>query len=256
MDRKALSSGFMELLRLETLPVAVRLLKSRGDLPKKPLPFKLNICQMISMARHQGRTVAGVPGEMVCAIGAACTGLIETPAAFRDGTAAVGRYVANADAGRVFFENTFKLGDRGSLFEALLVAPLAESEGWEPQVVLFYCNPAQAMRLVHSVVYETGEKVAADTVAEAAVCSSIGFVTESGRPVIGLPCAGDRRFGGTQNHELVFSAPFGMLERMILSLQELAETTQILPIAPNTMWTPQMPAAYTIRPEDLPGGVP
>lgn len=254
MDRKTLSSEFMELLRLETLPVAVRLLENRAGLPKKPLPFKLNICQMISMARHQGRTVAGVPEEMVCSIGAACTGLIETPAAFRDGTAAVGKYVADASAGRVFFQNTFKLGDRGRLFEALLVAPLAESEGWDPQAVLFYCNPAQAMRLVHSVVYETGEKVAGDTVAEAAVCSSIGFVTDSGRPVIGLPCAGDRRFGGTQNHELVFSAPFGMLERMIQALQELSETSRILPIAPNVMWTPRMPAAYTIGPKDLPEG--
>jgi uncharacterized protein (DUF169 family) len=28
------------------------------------------------------------------------------------------------------------------------------------------------------------------------------------KPIVGFPCAGERMFGGTQNHELVFVAPY------------------------------------------------
>jgi uncharacterized protein (DUF169 family) len=178
--------------------------------------------------------------------GAACTGLIETPEAFRDGSAAVGKYVADAEAGRKFFQNTFKLGDSGKRYDGILLSPLCDCAGDEPAAVVFYCNPAQVMRLVHSVLYRTGEKVAADTVAEAAVCSAIGFVVGTGRPVIGFPCAGDRRFGGTQNHELVFVCPPGLLEGMAAALSELSGAGPLYPVPPNVMWTPSMPPAYTI----------
>lgn len=254
MDCRELSDFFMQALRLETDPVAVRLYESASDLPKKPLPFKLNICQLISMARHQGRTASGVPERMVCSIGAACTGLIGTPEAFRNGTAAVGRYVENAEAGKRFFENTFKIGDSGRAFDAILLSPLRDAGGIVPDAVIFYANPAQVMRLIHACVYRTGEKVEAATVAEAAVCSAIGFVKSTGRPIVGFPCAGDRRFGGTQNTELLFAAPYGMLEDMAYALSDLGAVAPVYPVAPNVMWTPQMPAAYTIGDGDIENG--
>jgi len=254
MDCREMSEFFLKSLRLQTNPVAVRLYLTLEEVPKKPLPFKLNICQLISMARHQGRAAAGTPEGMVCSIGAACTGLIPTPQAYLDGTAGVGRYVESAEAGRRFFQNTFKLGDSGRQFAALLAAPLADACGYEPDVVLFYANPAQIMRLIHSCVYRTGDKVAADTVAEAAVCSAIGFVKATGRPVVGFPCAGDRRFGGTQDSELVLAAPFAMLPDMIMALEDLSAAGRLYPVAPNVMWTPQMPPAYTIGESDLGSG--
>jgi uncharacterized protein (DUF169 family) len=251
MDCREMSAFLMGTLRLDTYPVAIRLYATRDEVPQKPLPFRMNICQLISMARHQGRTAVGMPEGMVCSIGAACTGLIETPEAFRDGTAAVGRCVENAEIGKAFFDNTFKLGDNGRQFEALLASPLAESCVYQPDVVLIYGNPAQIMRLIHGCVYRTGEKVAADTVAEAAVCSAIGFAKATGRPIVGFPCAGDRRFGGTQNSELVFAAPFRMLEDVVSSIAALARSGPVYPVAPNVMWTPQMPPAYTIVQSDL-----
>jgi uncharacterized protein (DUF169 family) len=254
MDTREIARVFRDLLRLETQPVAMRFVPRGEELKRKPLPFKLNICQLISMARHQGRVSVGVPSSMVCSIGAACTGLIDTPAPFRDGTAAVGKYVADMEAGRTFFGNTFKLGDTGAGYDALMFAPLGEAAGFTPDVVLFYGNPAQIMRLVHATLYRTGEKVSADTVAEAAVCSAAGYALATGRPAIGFPCAGDRRFGGTQNHELVFVTPFDRIEGMAEALQELAEAGPLFPIPPNVMWTPSMPPAYTIGEEDLPGG--
>lgn len=242
---------FFSQLKFETRPVAVRLLADRAELGRKPFPMKLNICQLISMARHGGRATAAVPDRMVCAIGASCTGLVKTTPAFVSGEAAVGKYTVDAATGQVFFGNTYKLGDAGKVFDAIEIAPLGDA-AFEPQVVLFYTNPAQVMRLVHAVIRSSGEKVAADTVAEAAVCSAIGFVVGEDRPVIGFPCAGDRRFGGTQNHELVFAAPWHTVrDTMAPNLVEMAKQGPLYPVPPHVLYDPVMPLAYTLEEEDL-----
>ncbi|MFO7627007.1 MAG: DUF169 domain-containing protein [Candidatus Fermentibacteraceae bacterium] len=242
---------FFSQLKFETRPVAVRLLADRTELGKKPFPMKLNICQLISMARHGGRATAAVPDRMVCSIGASCAGLVKTTPALVSGEAAVGKYTADAEAGKVFFENTYKLGDGGKVYDAIELAPLGDAV-FEPQVVLFYANPAQVMRLVHTVNRKSGEKVAADTVAEAAVCSAIGFVLGEDRPMIGFPCAGDRRFGGTQNHELVFAAPWHTVrEVMAPNLVEMAKAGPLYPVPPHVLYDPVMPLAYTLEEEDL-----
>lgn len=250
MNAREIEDLFAGVLKFETRPVAVRLLSDRAGLGRKPFPARLNICQLISMARHGGRPAAGVPDRMVCAIGAACTGLVATPEPFTSGEAAVGKYTADAEAGRTFFMNTYKLGDNGKMYDAIEISPLGDA-GFEPDAVLFYANPAQVMRLVHSVVWRTGLPVSADTVAEAAVCSAIGYVMGEDRPVIGFPCAGDRRFGGTQNHELVFAAPWHTVrDVMAPNLTQLALQGPLYPVPPHVMYEPAMPPAYTLPRED------
>lgn len=237
-------------LKPETRPVAVRMVEKEGSTARKPLPIRMNICQLISLARHGGRVSTGVPERMVCSIGAACTGLVKTPDPFLTGEAAVGKYTESREAGRVFFENTYKLGDRGKKYSAIEVSPLGDAP-FQPGVVLFYGNPAQIMRLVHCAVWKTGEKVAADTVAEAAVCSAIGFALGEDAPMIGFPCAGDRRFGGTQNHELVFAAPWHTFrDTLAPNLVALAGQGPLYPVPPNMMFEAVMPPAYTLGGRD------
>ena len=47
-------------LKLDTLPVAVSLVEKTADLVEKPVPMKLNNCQLISMARHGGAYSSGI----------------------------------------------------------------------------------------------------------------------------------------------------------------------------------------------------
>lgn len=241
-----------KILRLETYPVAVKFYEDENELPGEPLDFQLNVCQLISMARHQGQANSGVPDRMVCAMGAACLGLISTPEVFTSGKAPVGLYCKDEEIGKIFMANTFKLGDTGKKYAAVLVASL-EVIGEAPDLVVIYGNPAQMMRLVHACVYDSGEKVAADTVCEAAVCSSIGFSLASNRPVIGFPCVGDRMFGGTQNYEMVFVAPYGLLhDRLVENLEVTASLgISTYPLPPNMYWTPLMFPAYMMQFEYL-----
>ncbi len=237
------------ILKLDTLPVAVGLVP-RGERPlKEPLELKVNNCQLISLARHRGEYSSGVPDRMVCAIGAACVGLVATPEEFTHGTAALGKYAASAEAGREFFKNTFKKGDSSVPWSAIQFAPLRDAR-FTPSAVVVYGNPAQVMRLVHANAWTEGEATLGDTVAEAAVCSSIGLAMEKNRAVLGLPCAGDRRFGGTQNHEMVFTAPFRKMKEIIIpSLKEMFETSgSLYPVAPSVLCEAVMPEAYTLKP--------
>jgi uncharacterized protein (DUF169 family) len=252
MHPQEIAEKLERILRLETRPTAVKFYESRQDLPKEPPNFPLNVCQLISMARHQGQVNGGMPDSMICAMGAACLGLIKTPEIFTSGQAPVGVYSKDEEAGRVFMANTFKLGDAGKKYEAVVIGALSAAEE-EPDVVVIYCNPAQVMRLIHAYAYDNGEKVSADTVAEAAVCSSIGFAMATGKPAIGFPCVGDRIFGGTQNHELVFVAPYSLVrDKLAANLEVTAQAgISVYPVPPNMNWIPSMPPVFVMRPEYL-----
>jgi len=254
MQPKDVSESIVRILHLETEPVAVKMYKDRQDLPKRPQNIKQNFCQLVSIARYQGRGNSSTADNMVCAFGAACLGLIETPEVISSGKAAVGVYTGTQEAAKNFMANTFKIGDNGKQFDGVMVKPLAEvTEDDEPDAVIIYVNPAQAMRLIHACAYDTGEKITADTVAEGAMCSCTSFSIETQKPSIGFPCAGDRIFGGTQNHELVFTAPYRLVkEKLVDRLEKTAAGGfSVFPVPPNMHWTPMMPPSYTIQSEYL-----
>ncbi|HPT24662.1 MAG: DUF169 domain-containing protein [Anaerolineaceae bacterium] len=250
MNPKELSENIVRILHLETYPVAVTLYEKEEDMPRHPLPHKHNFCQIVSMARTASRTNASVPEKMICAFGAASIGLIETPEVIRSGAAAVGAYMDDPVAAKNFMNNVYKLGDTGKKYAGVMVQALADvEEGQNPDVVLIYCNPLQAMRLIHANAYDTGEKITADTVAEGAMCSAVGFAAGEKKATIGFPCAGDRIFGGTQSYELVFAAPYDWVqEKLVNNLEQTAKGGfSVIPISPNMNWTPAMPSAYTIQ---------
>ncbi|MEA1883558.1 MAG: DUF169 domain-containing protein [Thermotogota bacterium] len=252
MTLKEMATELEQILRLDTRPVGIKMYEQAENLPKKAMPHKINICQIVSIARYQGRDNAGVPEKMICSMGAACVGLIKTTQAIASGKAAVGPYCKDEVAGKQFMANTYKIGDNGKKYSGIYAAALENSKE-EPDVVVIYANPAQIMRLIHANTYDAGEKTTADTVAEAALCSSIGYALEENKPVIGFPCAGDRIFGGTQNQEMVFAAPFKLFkEKLIENLKKTAEGGfSVFPVPPNMHWTPAMPPTYTIQDKDL-----
>ncbi|MDK2982104.1 MAG: hypothetical protein PWQ55_2451 [Chloroflexota bacterium] len=254
MEPQEISESIIKILHLETQPVAVKMYEHMADLPRHTQNIKQNFCQLVSIARYQGRGNSGTAESMICAFGAACLGLIETPEVISSGKAGLGIYTGNPQAAETFMSNVFKIGDSGKKYEAVMVKPLAEvTPEDEPDAVIIYVNPAQAMRLIHASSYDTGEKITADTVAEGAMCSCTAFAIANEKPMVGFPCAGDRIFGGTQNHELVYTAPYSLVAgKLVENLEATAKGGfSVFPVPPNMHWTPAMPPAYTIQPEYL-----
>ena len=249
MDILKVADDFMRILKLDTEPVAVKLLKNKNSAKSRIVKKPINVCQLVANARHQQRTSTGVPEHMVCALGAAALGLINTPEAMIDGTAAVNKYTKTAEAGREFFKNTYKIGDNGKKFEAAEIGPLRKHEDYDVFVV--YANPGQMLGLIHANSYLNGAMVKADTVAEGALCSAIGFAFGEQKPIVGIPCAGDRRFASTQHSELVFAAPMKDLERIHGSLLDLFNLGPIFPVPPMVDYETKMPKLYTLGEKDL-----
>jgi uncharacterized protein (DUF169 family) len=250
MDDKEISKIFKDILKLQTNPVAVKIIKDNNKDSCSSLRYKINICQMVAMARYHGKVTTQDASGMICALGASCLGLIKTPERLSSGKAFAGRYVKDEQAGKKFISNVYKLGDQGKQFNLVSIGPLGDIE--DPSVLVFYVNPGQILPLIHANIFDTGEKVYADTVAEGALCEAIGYSIKEKKARIGFPCAGDRRFGSTQKDELIFTISYSEMPRILENLLELKKLgVSVYPVAPNVMWTPSMPEAYTIQEEDI-----
>jgi uncharacterized protein (DUF169 family) len=246
-----IAHDFQSILKLDTAPIGVRFLQSKEDAKTGSTSKKLNFCQLVANARYQKRASCGFPEKMVCSLGAAALGLIKTPQQFVDGTAAVGKYTKDSNAGIHFFQNTYKLGDKKRIYKAIEVGPLESFSSLDVFVV--YANPAQMLGLIHANSYMDGRKTSGDTVAEGALCSATAFAMGEQLPIVGFPCAGDRRFANTQHGELLFAAPVKDLNRIHESLLELDRIGPIYPIPPHVDFEILMPSTYTIKESDLEG---
>lgn len=250
MDDKKASKIFEEILKLQTKPVAIKLCKENNDEQCSLIRYKINVCQMVAMARYHKKVTSQKASGMVCALGASCLGLMKTKETFISGSAVVSRYVKDKQTGKKFMSNVYKLGDNGKQYELVTVGPLGEVEN--SSAVVLYVNPGQVLPLIHANGFDNGEKISYDTVAEGALCEAIALSVGKEKVHIGFPCAGDRRFGGTQKDELIFSMPYNEIFRISKNLEDLTSLgVSVYPIAPNVMWTPIMPEAYTISEEDL-----
>lgn len=234
-------------LKLYSRPVGIDFYKNKTELAQGSPGTKMNICQFISVARYRGVESIVSAERTVCALGAACVGLIKTPLVFSSGMAAVGRYCKNAEIGQEFFRNTFKIGDSGETFAELRIAPL-DKMNTLPDVVIIYGLPVQIARLIHAYTYDTGKPVYCNGTAEAAVCSCVGFALTQKQPAMGIPCLGDRKYAGANVAEIVFVFPGPMLERIVNNLRTLGGE-QVLPAPPFINRTPSMSKDYEMKSE-------
>jgi len=154
--RKEISDGYMNILRLRTLPVGVKLLKDRKDLPGvSEIPAEpLTFCQFVTYARVYGRTLGVTQENMVCAIAKGNLGFSDFPKGMADRFAIVRTSTAEA------FEKILKTGLRlePGRVQAALVAPLEEGSV-DPDVVLLFADGAQMTRLIYASTYQTGERL-------------------------------------------------------------------------------------------------
>jgi uncharacterized protein (DUF169 family) len=244
-------------LRLKTLPVAVKFLKSKGDFPDKTrqpssaLGKRVTICQGVTMARVYGWTVGLTREDLICVPAMIAFGLSGAPdqvATFARLFCEVG-FSEDEEAGRK---------DAGSMsrfeneeYEAIALAPLARGL-FEPDTVAVYGNPAQVMRMVQAWAYSEGERVQGQFGGKVE-CSAYliaPFATQSPRVVI--PGMGDRIFSMTQDDEMVFSVPGRRLEALIKGLREAGKKIGArYPVTFYQNFQPEFPKYYKALGEEL-----
>ena len=232
-------------LRLKTFPVGFKFLASKGDLEKvqkvrRPKKYS-SACQLISMARTFGWTF-GVTGPELMPICSIVLGFLDAPPKVKDGTLrSVAWCRTKEDAKK--FEDAIPHIPLGK-YEALLMGP-ATTGLFEPDFVLFYANPAQIILMINALQFEDYERFVFYCVGESSCSDSIVQCHLSGKPAVGIPCFGERRFGSAQDDEMVMAVPGPMLEKLRRNLMELSKRGVRYPI---TFYGPQVDPSPGIPP--------
>jgi len=237
-DWRRVSGEIRRYCNLAAAPVSVKLLQDVKELSGIKGLKQLTAtapCHMAAYARYyKDEGIVGASSEgMKCVWGAACTGLMRSPERLSEGELAW-RYAKDAEAGRHIQEVMGVLGAKEKIFNAMVMAPLDLTPS-DPDVVVMYVTPAQALRLVIAYAYQEGEEVRSTITGQSSLCSSIAHAYQEKNLVIDLPCIGDRMFGLVQEQEMLATFHHSRTEQLLEGLRR-TETFSGHPFKPFLRW--------------------
>lgn len=233
-DWPVLIKEIEHLLRLRTFPVGVRFIENEEELEKidkkklrRPNKYSFT-CQLLTLARTYGHTFVITEGCLM----PECSNIIgfsEIPEKVKDGTFRNVAWCKTKEDGKKFEEAIPRL-PLGK-YRAILMGP--QSAGlYEPDIVLFYGNPAQMIFIVNALQFEDYERLTSYCVGESSSCAeTLVQSLLDGKPHLSLPCFGERRYGHAQDDEVVMVVPGKQVEKVKRNLSELFKRGVRYPIA-------------------------
>ncbi len=213
----------MELLmRLKSFPVAFKMLNRKEELDHIPFmrrtEHKVLLCQLINLVRNFDWTVGAELDDFMAPTCPSIIGLADIPERYKDGTFRSVAWVKTREDGRKYEASIPRL-PLGK-YEAVALAPLVYNP-FEPDIVLIYANPAQMMLLINSLQVEDYEVMQFYCVGESSCSDAIARCYLTGKPSLTIPCYGERRYGHTQDEDLVMAIPAGMMEKALQGMELL-----------------------------------
>lgn len=252
MNNKEIADLVFEKLRLRTFPLAVKFLKPGEGFPEKTrrpsqvLGKKVAICQAVTMARLYGWQIGIGREDLVCVPAAFAFGFSNLD----DGSEGIvrlfceGAYSSGPQAAQTEARGICKLG-RGEC-EGILMAPLARS-AFEPDVAVIYGNPAQVMRLIQAYSFAKGERVAGNFGGKIECSEYLLAPLKTNAPRVAIPGMGDRVFSLTQDDELVFALPGGLLPQVAEGLAKAGSKVGAqYPVPFFLNFQPEFPKAFQV----------
>ena len=224
------ASAVETYIRPATLPIAIKMLETEENLPenirmpKKDFGVQLIPCQAFFLSRKHGIPLAMLKGDFntdLCATGSIIFGIAPPIDWWLDGNTAFETYVKTLEAAATAEKNVFRF--EFGRYAGFLSSPLRKAK-FEPDVVMVYCNSAQAMSLVAASRYEDGLPITT-TISARAVCSdSVVQSIQTRKCQLSIPCGGDRSLAYAGVDEIVFTAPVDKLHTIIEGLENSSKT--------------------------------
>ena len=210
-------------LRLNTHPLAIKMLESPEDIPEEAIrPLKnfgkcLSTCQAFALSRRFGETVAQLFEDMWCPEPVIGFGLAEPPDYFFEGKTRYPVGVKSLEAGANWAREfpRFEVGK----YVGVVSAPLTTAS-FEPDVAVVYCDSAQLLRLLLGLAYEDGRDINTVLGGHSACVYAVVPSMLKGECQASVPCRGDRGYAGTQDYEMIFSIPRDQIERVIEGMDQ------------------------------------
>ena len=211
-------------IRPSTFPLAVKLIQSDADIkggfkrPNRDLKLQNFMCQNFKISRSYGWTIAVTEEDTNCKLARAVYGWDE----INEETAewmnlfSIGLYAKDKETAEKMAVHMYFLKNQ---YKGLVVSPLARSKVI-PDVVLIYCLPAQAMRLIQSYLYVEGGVLEFTSAGKVGSChEGVAKTLLTQKPQLVVLGNGDRIWGGAQDSEVMFSCPQSKLDALVEGLE-------------------------------------
>jgi len=259
-------------LRLQTYPLAVKLLKSEADIPKGPvnkhirgkilralgtfkdsdipegvlrplkdLGYHVALCQGFALSRKEGITVAMFKEDMWCFEPIVGYGWMEPPEYFLDGHNRFPQDVKDLEAGKNYASDFPRL--EVGIYKGVVSAPLMTSN-FEPDLVMLYCDSAQLSLMLLGREFKDGHDLLCHLSSHAACVYSVVPVIKSREFQVAIPCRGDHYFALASDTELIVSFPIEKFEELMGGLRHLEKNNFSLPRNPVMRIEPNFPESY------------
>jgi uncharacterized protein (DUF169 family) len=205
------------LLLLRTRPIAIKMLASEAEAPAGAIrPLRDSgehyaVCQVFSLARRQGRTVAMFLEDHWCFEPVISYGLVEPPQDYLEGSTH-SFFIADKEAAAGHARDTTRLPVRR--YAGMVVGPL-ETVDFEPDLAMIYCNPAQLRHLLLALRYRHGTQVTSTLDPIGSCVHSVVPSLLYGDCRVTVPDPGDYERAGAQEDEMVLTVPRAHLQELM-----------------------------------------
>jgi len=235
-------------MRLRTFPVAFKLLERKEEMGSIPflrrLGHRSTLCQLLNMVRNFDWTVGADATDLMAPVCTSIIGLTGMPEYMRDGTFRCIIWSKTKRDGEQY-EHSIPRIPYGK-YEAVVLGP-AVYNPFDPNMILIYANPAQMMLLINALQFEHYEVMEFFCVGESSCADAIARCYLSGKPSLTIPCYGERRYGHTQDDELVMALPAGVIDTAVKGMEALYRRGIRYPVSYAGVQmdiAPAMPGAY------------
>jgi len=216
-----LSSKLKSILVLKGSPVAVKLVRTKEEIPAgmPELAEKARHCEMVQKAKN-GEAFFAPKEKHACAGGASALGIMEMPGNIENGDFyfSLGRF-STRNAAKRTVDDVPRLDEHCF---ATLYAPL-EKATFQPDVVVIIGNPKQLLRIAQSNIYNTGGRNYIDFSGIQSICSdAVAEPILTGEICATFGCNGSRKNAKIEDDELIAGIPVEKLEVTVAALEKVA----------------------------------
>ena len=235
MSMLEIDEAMSTYIKHQTYPLAVKMLAGEDEIPedaKNPLkafgvPFTL--CQAIGLCRREALTLVLDRESQSCPIALAGLGFVR-PEEYLSGKHVLAPVNQSAEARKKIAETMprFEFGR----YRYLLLSPILNAS-FDPDLILFFGNGAQVMRMIQAAVFESGGVITSRSAGSGGcLLPIVGSIQENECKYV-LPGNGERRLGLVADGEMAFAMPKSRFEEVVKGLSLTHKGKQTYPISPG-----------------------
>jgi len=208
---KNLSEQLIQMLRIRSIPLAMKLYKNPKKMMEIPgirTPTKdvnFTMCQMVGQCRAAGFTL-GIVHENT-RMNSNCGGIVglNAPSAeYLSGKNMDGVWFQNRRASKAHQAEMTRVEPK---YNGLCISPVRTGRIENPDIILFYANPAQTILFVNGLQWKRYKRYDMTITGESACSDSWGRALATKETSISIPCFAERRYGGVNDDEMLLAMP-------------------------------------------------